>query len=61
VFVAAIALMCLADALAVKPVTIYRLKMQMSDGRIAIFAAGAWEPTAGLAARIDRLAGEAAA
>jgi hypothetical protein len=61
VFVAAIALMCLADALAVKPVTIYRLRMLMSDGRSAVFAAGAWEPTAALAARIHRLANQAAA
>ena len=56
VFIAAIALMCLADGLAVKPVTIYRLRIEMRDGSHVTVAAGAWESVAALAARIDRLA-----
>jgi hypothetical protein len=59
-FVGAIALMCLADARAVKPVTIHRLRMQMVDGQQVVFAAGARQPVAALAARIDLLADRAA-
>jgi hypothetical protein len=55
-FIGAIALMCLADARAVKPVTVYRLIMQMSDGQRAVFTAGEWEQVAAIADRIDVLA-----